>query len=139
MILEQRRASGPSDIVTVYLISSILCDLVLLCTRSQLSMNPEVLHTAQLRCLAHAVTLIVENLPCRSALNTTNHSNSPEESSGILSRIFFTWINPILLRGYRNILVDQDLPCLSEELKPELTRARILYTWSQRGKSLTCK
>ncbi|KAK0708156.1 putative ABC transporter [Lasiosphaeris hirsuta] len=57
---------------------------------------------------------------------------SPEECSGILSKAFFFWINPILARGYRNILIQHDLPHLSRDMRPEAIREGILKAWSQR-------
>ncbi|KAH8689022.1 putative ABC transporter [Talaromyces proteolyticus] len=64
---------------------------------------------------------------------------SPEELHGVLSRVFLIWINRVLLRGYKNILVNQDAPPLSPDTKPEVTRRRMLSAWSQRAKPETKK
>ena len=133
VILEQQRAHGPSDLVTVYLIASILCDVVLLSLIYGGAANFEILLPLKLRCLTHFMILVSENCSSRSTYDTLRDSKSPEELNGVLSRVFFTWINPILLQGYRNILIDQDLPCLSEDMKPEFTRKEILLAWSKRG------
>ncbi|TVY68841.1 ABC transporter FUM19 [Lachnellula suecica] len=89
------------------------------------------------RCFMHMILLVLENHGKRPALNVFNKSQSPEELSGILEKVFFIWINPILIQGYRNILVDQDLPPLNRDLTPEVTRKAILQTWSQRIKPET--
>ncbi|KAH8684429.1 putative ABC transporter [Tricladium varicosporioides] len=85
----------------------------------------------------HLILLILEFLVKPSALKFINEPQSPEELNGILGRVFFTWVNSILLQGYRRILVDQDLPPLSWDLKPEVTREKILQAWKQRTKPET--
>jgi hypothetical protein len=64
------------------------------------------------------------------------HSNltmsSPDEINNVLSRVFFTWINAILLQGYRRILVDYDLPPLARNMQPKRTREAMLRAWAQR-------
>ncbi|KAJ8063873.1 hypothetical protein OCU04_007727 [Sclerotinia nivalis] len=73
------------------------------------------------------------------SFNAIKQHRSPDELYGLFNRIFFIWINPILVRGYNNILTDQDSPCLSQNMKPELTRKAMLQIWSQRAKPGTKK
>jgi ATP-binding cassette subfamily C (CFTR/MRP) protein 1 len=61
---------------------------------------------------------------------------TPEELAGILGRTFFWWINPILLKGYRSILTDVDLPRAGEELSSDALRRVVLRSWDQRGLSI---
>ncbi|KUJ08206.1 putative ABC transporter [Mollisia scopiformis] len=86
-----------------------------------------------IRCLLY---LMLFTLECcgKPPLTTSSEPRIPEESSGALSMIFFTWINPILLRGYRNILNHQDLPPMSQNMKAYLTRKNMLRMWDQRAK-----
>lgn len=67
------------------------------------------------------------------AFSNINKHQPPEELYSILSRLLFIFINLILLRGYKSILVGRDLPTLSQGIKPEFTRKAILQAWSQRG------
>ena len=131
--VEQRKASGLSDPTTLYLVASILCDIVIASNRSSTLAGSENLRPVQFRCLAHFLTFFLEIHSRRSAFAILNDHGCPDETNGVLSRVFFTWINPILLQGYRNILIDQNLPCLSEDMNPEVTREELLKTWSQRG------
>jgi hypothetical protein len=59
---------------------------------------------------------------------------SPEEASGVLSRLFFAWINPILLRGYKSMLDTYDLPPLGLDMSAELSREAMLQAWNKRGR-----
>ncbi|TVY43016.1 ABC transporter [Lachnellula occidentalis] len=98
----------------------------------------KILRPMLIRCCMHAALLLFECCGKRSAFKSAD-KQSPEELSGVLSRALFTWINPILFQGYRNILIDQDLPPLSQDMMPEVTRKAILEIWSRRAKPETRK
>ena len=132
LYVEQYRSLKPSDLATLYLIASILCDVVLLTLPSGIAATTKLSRPILVRCVVHLTLLLLE---CRGKrpISALNHAEPPEESNVILSRIFFSWINPILLRGYRNFLGEQDLPPLSRDMKPKVTRKAILQAWNQRG------
>jgi ATP-binding cassette subfamily C (CFTR/MRP) protein 1 len=91
----------------------------------------DVSYLTIVRCSVSFLLLVTE---CNKRPSTTfPHIASPEETSGFIGMIFFTWINQILLRGYRNILTVRDLPLLNQDMKPEITRTNILQTWDRRG------
>ncbi|KFY68700.1 hypothetical protein V496_00844 [Pseudogymnoascus sp. VKM F-4515 (FW-2607)] len=133
LFLEQRRSPRPSDLATLYLVASILCDIILLTVPSGNTTHTRAWRAVLVRCLMHVALLILESLGNRSAFRVFGKPQSPEELNGVLNRAFFAWINPILLQGYKNILVDQDLPPLSRDLKPKATRQSMLQAWNQRG------
>lgn len=133
LFLEHQRSFKASDLATLYLILSIICDVILLTMPSKLAAHIVVLHPVLVRCSMHLALLVLEFRSKHQAFGDVNNSQSPEELNGVVSRVFFTWINPILLQGYKNILIDQDLPPLSHDLKAKVTRKAILQTWNQRG------
>lgn len=134
LFLEQRRSLHSSDLATIYLVVSIIYDFVFLTIPSERPLHPDVSRVLFVRLVIHSILLILECCPRQAS--TSNECRSPEESSGALSMVFFTWINPFLLLGYRNILIDRDLPPLSQDIKPEHTRKAILRAWDQRGQSI---
>ncbi|KAM0312609.1 hypothetical protein ACHAO8_006140 [Botrytis cinerea] len=81
------------------------------------------------RCVLHSALLVFESCDKRPSLGSSSNLQSPEESHGVLGRVLYTWINPILFQGYTNILVDQDLPPLSQDMKPEFIRKSMLQRW----------
>ncbi|TGO29604.1 hypothetical protein BPAE_0013g00560 [Botrytis paeoniae] len=89
------------------------------------------------RCVIHSALLVLESCDERPSLSNSSNLQSPEESHGVLGRVLYTWINPILFQGYTNILIDQDLPPLSQDMKPEFTRKAMLQIWSRRAKPET--
>ncbi|KAE8142964.1 P-loop containing nucleoside triphosphate hydrolase protein [Aspergillus pseudotamarii] len=62
---------------------------------------------------------------------------SPEELAGPFGKICFTWIYPILRKGYTRILKPLDIPDLERRLSLEHLRTGILRAWDQRRKPET--
>lgn len=136
LLQEQRLSDRASDLTTLYLLASTLCDVIILAAPSSVARYAHISRTVLFLCCIHSTLLLLECcVKRRKALDEFSTPSSPEERHGILSRVFFVWINPILLRGYTSILVNQDLPSLSRYMKPELTRETIIKSWSQRGQS----
>lgn len=133
LLLEQQRSSKPSDLATLYLLASILCDVVYMTMPTEAADQTNTFRPVLLRCSVHLALLVLESRAKHPAFSVVSKDQSPEELHGVLSWILFIWINPILLRGYGNVLVDKDLPSLNRDIKPEFTRNAILQTWSQRG------
>lgn len=133
LYLEDQRLPRPSDLAIVYLLASILCDAVALTAPFSVPIPTEARHPVLARLLGHTVLLLLEYLGPRAPPSSTYTKQSPEEQSDILSRAFFSWVNPILVQGYKNILIHQDLPHLSQGTTPNITRRAILEAWSERG------
>ncbi|CAG8955431.1 hypothetical protein HYFRA_00010296 [Hymenoscyphus fraxineus] len=133
LLLEQQRSYKPSDLVTLYLVAAIICDTAFLTVPSSRS-RITISHPVLARCVGHSVVLILQSFLRPAVYNVTIDPESPEEANGVLGRVFFTWINPILHQGYKNLLIDEDLPVLSHDIKPEATRKKILAIWLLRAK-----
>ena len=133
LLQEQQRSPRASDLATLYLLASILCDAVYLTMPLESARHTNISHPVIIRCCIHSTLLVLESRAKNLAFSVLSKDQSPEELHGVLSRVFFAWIIPILLQGYKNILVDEDLPSLSRDIKPEFTRKAILHAWSQRG------
>jgi hypothetical protein len=130
--LERHRSSKPSDLAAVYLLASVFCDMVALTIPS--SVQGSVHRPPHVRCVLHSVLLVLECLlPRTTAPGMPQRDQSPEEASGILSRFLFAWINPILLRGYKSMLVVHDLPHLSADMSAKLSREAMVRSWNKRG------
>lgn len=128
LYFEQRRASKPSDLATLYLLASVLCDLVALTAPAPSTVRPQ-----RTRCLLHALLLALEFFVPR-ANPPERYGHCPEDGS-ILSKLFFAWINPILLRGYSSsssLLLSHDLPPLGRDLNAKLSREAMIASWNRR-------
>ncbi|TGO85301.1 hypothetical protein BPOR_0410g00020 [Botrytis porri] len=133
LVLENKRSLKPSDLAVLYLVSSIVCD-VLLTMPQKIRALSRASQPVLARCVIHSTLLVLESCDKRPSLSNSSNLQSPEESHGVLSRVLYTWINPILFHGYTNILIDQDLPPLSQDMKAEFTRKAMVQAWSRRAK-----
>ncbi|KAL2127939.1 hypothetical protein VTI74DRAFT_9944 [Chaetomium olivicolor] len=132
LYLEQCQASRPSDLATLYLLASVLCDLVALTVPSTVRRPPPA------RCLLHALLLALECFVSRAnPPGTPRKRQAPEDESGILSKLFFAWINPLLLRGHRSLLLSYDLPPLTRDLSAKLSRQAMIESWNRRARPET--
>ena len=128
---EHQRSARPSDLLIGYLVASLICDSILL-TIPGLRLK---LHRPILLCRL-AVNLVVSVLECQgkeSILLGKYKCLPPEEATSFLGRVFFSWVNPVLAEGYRNILVGHQLPPTDEKLSSGSLRRKILRAWDQRG------
>ncbi|KAH8803106.1 putative ABC transporter [Xylogone sp. PMI_703] len=112
IIFEQRKSTIPSDLATIYLLASILCDVLLLTIPFGISTDPQHAAPILTRAVAFLAILVIENWNRRP-------------------------VNPILYQGYKSILVGHDLPPLDDLLSPNTARKRILRAWDQRSKPET--
>lgn len=133
LVLENKRSLKPSDLTILYLVPSIICDVIFLTIPPKIRALSGASQPVLARCVIHSTLLVIESCDKRPSLSDSSDLQSPEESCGVLGRVLYTWINPILFQGYTNILIDQDLPPLSQDMKPEFTRKTMLQAWSRRG------
>ncbi|KAI1109282.1 putative ABC transporter [Nemania sp. NC0429] len=134
---EEERSQRHSDVATLYLSISVLCDAVYLTMPHDIPRESRISRAVLLRCCMQSVLLFSTYHTQRTVLRPGSNGQSPEPPRSLLSKALFLWINPILLRGYGNILTHRDMPALSQDMKPESTRKAIRQTWSQRAKPET--
>ena len=134
LLHEERRSDRASVLATLYLFTIALCDVVYLFLTSQKTSHTDFWHVVFIRCCMHTALLLLEWCTDRlPPLCTPNKVHSPDEFYSVVNRALFIWINPFLVHGYKNILIQEDMPPLSQDMRPEVTRCAILKTWSQRG------
>ncbi|KAI0117845.1 putative ABC transporter [Nemania sp. FL0031] len=121
-----------SDLATLYLLACILCDIVYLTLLYKDAAPANTSKSILLRCCVYLVLFGFEGHARTESQSAFGSHQSPEETHGILDRVLFTWINPLILRGYKSLLVCEELPPLSQDLKSDFTRRAILQAWSER-------
>ncbi|KAI1382387.1 ABC transporter [Hypoxylon crocopeplum] len=130
--LEHRRSIRPSDLIVLYLLGCLIRDgfeipWVVQRQRDWLMQDPILA-----RMILEVALFATENLQKDRIQMSTHEDVSLEETSSILSRAFFWWINPILSEGYRNVLLNCDLPSIDTKLRSKPIRGAALYAWNQR-------
>jgi len=65
--------------------------------------------------------------------NDLKNNQSPEESSGLLSRLTFWWINPLIQTGFKRDLVREDLWKISDKEGSKSTCIKLEHVWNQKA------
>lgn len=63
----------------------------------------------------------------------------PESNAGLLSIISFYWLNPLMVQGYKQPLVDDDLWALNADDQAPEVRDKFQYFWRQQMTDYTSK
>ncbi len=115
----------------MYLLAAVLCDLVALTVPSL----PRFDRPPPGRCFLHALLLGLELLP---TLRSGQYGGrlASEDESGVLGRLLFVWINPVLVRGWRGLLRGDELLRLGKGMGAKGAREGIIEAWEGRGEYL---
>ncbi|KAI1326803.1 putative ABC transporter [Xylariaceae sp. FL0255] len=140
LLVKEQLSRRDSDLATLYILISILCDVGYLTMPNEIAGHLDIYtsRTVLLRCCSHLAFLYLANDPRYNATDV-GAGFSPEEHRSLLNRVLFLWINPILLQGYRHPLTHEDMPALSHEMSPCSIREAILESWSNRAKPETSR
>ncbi len=77
------------------------------------------------------IMVILSTLSEKYVSNENDLKNqSPEESSNLLSRLTFFWINPLIKTGYKRDLVREDLWKISDKEGSKSTSTKLENVWS---------
>lgn len=132
---EHRKTVRPSSTVTIYVaLSGIKHLIILTLPSSKLEIMLLILITTRL--ILEMSLLVTESQSKVAMLKPSYKSLTPEELTGVLGRLLFWWINPILKEGYHSFLTQDDLPTVDQKLSSRLLRKRLILAWNQRCKRL---
>ncbi|KAI9042041.1 P-loop containing nucleoside triphosphate hydrolase protein [Aspergillus affinis] len=131
-----RRTVRPSTLVILYLGLSLTKDFI---AWTLLSGDLEPLERSFLaaRAALELCLLMMESQSKTRILKPGYRSLTPEKRTGILGRVFFWWINPVLKQGYRDVLTPNALPGIDQAISSTVLRKRIIGAWRERSKPET--
>ncbi|KAL7947355.1 P-loop containing nucleoside triphosphate hydrolase protein [Trichoderma barbatum] len=121
------RSLRPSTVLDLYLSISSILNIARTRTLWLLAAGSPVPILMTLNLSLTLFALILESIEERKRLS----NGSPEEFSGIWSRISFSWLIPLLKTGYDKVLSQEDLPNLDTRLQSRLLRHQLITTWSK--------
>ncbi|KAB8259252.1 P-loop containing nucleoside triphosphate hydrolase protein [Aspergillus pseudonomiae] len=84
-----------------------------------------------------AVLIVLESCNKEQVLMLHIRELPPEQLAGAFGKTLFTWIYPILGKGYTRILTPHDIPKLDRKLSSKHLQKDILRAWDQRAKPET--
>ena len=132
--LEHTRAVRPSTLLCLYLLATLILDIPqsrTLFLRHDLDAVASVFTTA---IATKATLLVAESWPKRKALVAPYKNYCPEAISGVLSRTFLWWLNPLFSKGIKGLITLHDLFDLDSELSSEKLGNLLQNTWHNKSK-----
>ncbi|KAE8321596.1 P-loop containing nucleoside triphosphate hydrolase protein [Aspergillus sergii] len=133
--LEHLRSIRPSFLVSSYLFTTLLFDLVRVRTAWLIADS-----RAYAACLSSSLSiklllLILGNLEKRKWLRPTEKARSGESLSGLFNRGLFGWLNGLLWKGYSMLLTGSSLPTIHEKLSSRDLSAQFAASWASSQQS----
>lgn len=129
--LEHLRSIRPSTVINVFLVFTLLFDLVRLRTLYFMPITQTVPVLFAISWAIKAMILGLEATEKRSLLKK-RYENSPIEStSGVLNRAIFWWLNELLWRGSKDILTVDSLPTLDNDIRAASNPQSLLERWEK--------
>jgi len=130
--LEHMRSARPSDIISVFVLGSIILDIPqarTLWLRHRSDLAVAITFTA---CLAiKIVILFLESKSKRPWLLAPYRAYSREALTNIFDRTVLWWLGPLFLLAYRKNLQFEDLYAIDDNLLSESVEHRFMQHWSR--------
>jgi ATP-binding cassette subfamily C (CFTR/MRP) protein 1 len=135
--LEHTRSASPSDIISVFILFSIILDVPqarTLWLRHRSDTAIAALFTACL--VIKTVVLFLETRSKRPWLLPSYRAYAPEALANIFNRTVLWWLGPLFLLAYRNNIRFEDLYSIDDTLLSESVEHRFMQYWSRLRKLL---
>ncbi|OBT46506.1 hypothetical protein VE00_03330 [Pseudogymnoascus sp. WSF 3629] len=132
--VEHSKNIRPSSIINAYLLLTVPFDAAQLRTRWLRGDNVAGDGIASSILAVKLFVLISEATEKTRILFTPYADCSPENTSGLYSRGFFWWLNPLFRLGFRNVVNDDDLFAADGDLLSKSLQIRFNKLWADRKK-----
>jgi ATP-binding cassette subfamily C (CFTR/MRP) protein 1 len=129
--VEHNRTVRPATLTSIYLLSSLVADFVLLRTLYLRDYVPNIAAVLATTASCRLVLFLLESWPKTSYLKLTDRPFGPVEVAGPISKAFLWWLNPILLLGNRQILDLSNMYPLDQDLYSDGLRERMAQSWEK--------
>ena len=133
-ILEHRNTSRPSFLISIFLLLSILFDIVRARTAWLGSEARALAGTTTAAVAFKTAILALETVNKRSILLEAYSKLSKEATSGLLSRGLFLWLSSLLVQGSMKALTLKDLFGIHEKLDPHKLTQELSKQWNKSKK-----
>jgi ATP-binding cassette, subfamily C (CFTR/MRP), member 1 len=128
---EHYRNPRPSSPISIYLVLSFVFD----CARIRTLYATESIRTLGIMATVQAVLkfllLVLEVKEKRSWLRNPKDFPAPESTANFFNRLTFFWVNPLLMRGYKNPLQEGDLFEVQDQIVGEKNLLAFAEKWEK--------
>jgi ATP-binding cassette subfamily C (CFTR/MRP) protein 1 len=135
---EHVKSVRPSSLLNGYLLVSLLCDVTRARTLWLIAGN-KIASDFTATVALKFVLLLLEAVEKRRILLPTFESYPPEATSGIFSRCFFWWLNPLFRKGLRKTLSLNDLYGLDKHLLSDYLDNLLNSAWLKGSINIFCR
>lgn len=126
--LEHLKSPKPSGLLNGYLVLTVILDIALARTFWIREGNHAIatVFTAALVC--KFCLLMLEEIPKKPS--SPHDASFPRETrSGVISRSVFWWLNPLFIRGYRGLLILEDLDIIAKKFDSRRLLEKLDTRW----------
>lgn len=131
--LAHKRTLRPSDLITAYLLVKLILGLLCLQFQEEHDLRSPCGMLVIVQPLSTLALLLFELRSKRAVLLQPFANQPPEATTSFLGNWLFLWVNPILWKGYKNILSQDELPTLDEHMSSKSLRLLTREVWDARS------
>lgn len=136
--LDHNRSIRPSSILQIYLLLSLLFDIVRARTLWLISSSDVIARVFTASVVIKACTAFLECVEKRHLLKADYKLLTVESTSGVLNASVFWWLNRLLRSGSRNVFTLADLDDVKLEFRSHVLQTSLEKSWSNGILSLPC-
>jgi ATP-binding cassette, subfamily C (CFTR/MRP), member 1 len=133
--LEHARSIQPSTTLIAYLLFSTGFDIIRSRTLWLVAPDSRLTHLFTASIVSKALVLVLESVEKTKHLPTELYKGRPEETSSILNRSIFYWLNELMLRGSRHLLLPDDLYELNYKMTANQLTVAYISHWRRASKT----
>ncbi|KAE9371145.1 putative multidrug resistance-associated protein [Stipitochalara longipes BDJ] len=134
---EHVRSIRPSTIINIYLFVTMLFDIAQIRTLWIQDAPKSVASIFTVTVAVKFLVAIMEATEKKKILLARYKDTSPEATSGIYSRAFFWWLQPLMSTGFKRVIREEDLFTIEEDMSSSVLRKRGQKLWSTANKSIS--
>lgn len=134
---EHTRSIRPSTILVVYIGLSLLLDIAQVRTLFLIPQLGAIPQVSLSRFVVKFIILILETFEKRRMILPGWKTSSPEATGSVINRSLFIWLNKLLAKGFRTVLMVDSLPQLDNEILSASAPNALMTKWRQGRSNLT--
>lgn len=131
---EHVRSVRPSTLINTYLLITLAFDIAQIRSLWLQDAPKSIASVFTATVIVKFLIAIMEATEKKKILLDRYQDAGPEATSGIYSRAFFWWLNPVMSIGFRRIIRGEDLFVIEEQMSSSVLRNQAQHRWTTANK-----